>query len=52
MATDIEKSSGDGGAQQVKLRAATRQDYEYFFGLYRSSLPKYFEQTLGWDDTF
>nr|WP_255779205.1 GNAT family N-acetyltransferase [Mycetohabitans sp. B5] len=36
----------------VALRAATREDYRYFFHLYRDSLSGYFRQTLGWEDDF
>ncbi|MCG1041295.1 GNAT family N-acetyltransferase [Mycetohabitans sp. B8] len=36
----------------VALRAATREDYGYFFHLYRDALSGYFKQTLGWEDDF
>ncbi|MCF7694719.1 GNAT family N-acetyltransferase [Mycetohabitans sp. B2] len=48
----IEDSSRGPAILPVALRAATREEYGYFFHLYRNALSGYFRQTLGWEDDF
>ncbi|WP_323069547.1 GNAT family N-acetyltransferase [Mycetohabitans endofungorum] len=48
----IEDSGRSPTILPVALRAATREEYGYFFHLYRDSLSGYFRQTLGWEDDF